>query len=78
MDKIKIPGFTAEKSLTATSVYYRATYGLNSKTVSLNVLPAMRNTCDVLATLLWGAYLQGSYTSAQFFYDAMKGAGCFR
>jgi hypothetical protein len=42
------------------------------------VQPAMRDTCEVLSGLLWDAYISNSYASAQFFYDAMEAAGCFR
>ncbi|MGH7029032.1 MAG: hypothetical protein ACREE9_03855 [Stellaceae bacterium] len=76
MNATKMPGFTAESAISKTAARYRM--ARVSLAYPAQIQPAMRNTCDVLAELLWAAYLGRSYTAAQFFYDAMDGAGCFR
>lgn len=78
MTTTSMPGFTAETSLSRTEVYYMASV-FDSQSDPEYVQPAVRNdTCEVLSGLLWDAYLTRSYTAAQFFYDAMNAAGCFR
>jgi hypothetical protein len=76
MTTTRMPGFTAESSLYTTGKHYMA--GVFDPQAAACVQPAVRNTCEVLSGLLWDAYLGGSYTAAQFFYDAMEAAGCFR
>jgi hypothetical protein len=76
MTTTSMPGFTAEISLCKTEKHYVAGV-FNPQSDSVYVQPAMSNTCEVLYGLLWDAYFNRSYEAAQFFYDAMEGAGCF-
>ena len=78
MKTINVPGFTAENATFPTGARYRMVDAFGLQDWPAQIQPAMRNTCEVLSGLLWVAYLEGSYTTAQFFYDAMDGAGCFR
>lgn len=76
MNASNMPGFTAENAIFKTMARYNMVRV--PRDCPAQIQPAMRNTCEVLAGLLWAAYLGGSNTAAQFFYDAMEGAGCFR
>jgi hypothetical protein len=77
MSTNNMPGFTAENAISEAAAHYPVMVCIGSQNNSLQVQPAMRDTCTVLSGLLWRAYLGGSYTAAQFYYDAMEGAGCF-
>jgi hypothetical protein len=72
-----MPGFTAEASLCRARKRYVVGV-FDSQGNPECVQPAMRDTCDTLAGLLWEAYFAKSYGAAQLFYDAMEVAGCFR
>jgi len=72
-----MPGFTAEISLHKKEKRYMTDI-FNPQTDGECVQPALNNTCETLSGLLWRAYLAQSYTAAQFYYDAMEGAGCFK
>jgi hypothetical protein len=79
MTTTSMPGFTAEISLYRTGKHYMAGAGVfDHQTARAYLQPAMRDTCEVLSGLLRDAYAQGSYTEAQFFYEVMEVAGCFR
>ena len=77
MNPTNMPGFTAENAIFQTRARYRMAGALGPQDYRAQIQPALRSTCEVLSGLLWTAYLEGSYTAAQFFYDAMEGAGCF-
>jgi hypothetical protein len=70
-----MPGFTAEISLYKSGKHYMAGV-FDHQTDAAYVQPAVRDTCEILSGLLRDAYLNGG--DAQFFYDLMNVAGCFR
>lgn len=77
MTTTSMPGFTAEIALYKKREPYMAGI-FDRQTHREYVQPAAINACDVLSHSLWEAYLSHSYTAAQFYYDAMVGAGCFK
>jgi hypothetical protein len=77
MTRTSMPGFTAETSLCNKAKPYMASV-FNPQTDAEYVQPALSNACETLNGLLWRAYVNKSYAAAQYFYDAMEGAGCFK
>jgi hypothetical protein len=77
MTNTTMPGFTAETSLNNKENRYMTDI-FNPQTDAEYVQPALSNACETLNGLLWRAYVNKSYAAAQYFYDAMEGAGCFK
>jgi hypothetical protein len=57
---MKVPGFTADASLTRTSAYYRTPAGYFSPTVLAQMLPQPRDTGPLFTGLALGANLQNN------------------
>ncbi len=72
-----MPGFTGQNSICSKGRYSAVT-GLDFGNSLTHVQPALPNLCDVLGELVWGAYNEGAYNRAQFWYNVMDSAGCFR
>lgn len=76
MSKLALPGFTAEAALLGAR-NYRGFTDLNSRNNHGHVQPALPKLCDALSELVWGAYNEGAYNRAQFWYNVMDSVGCF-